>query len=275
MTVTAQIGKGPSDLIIKHMRINTTLAHFRPPLCLTPERSKMDNKCSSSDDSNVLPSSERKRRILIVSDSRGKQLKPYINPPQGCQIEFAIKEGATLNEAKNITWEKLNNTRYVCSYLMVGICSITMKDAGLIYLPFDTKEEIVDATTREIKTTLAELDGLFTTPIVMCAFPGVDLIRANNKNAKGHHPQQDFLNEAIIEVNDYIADHNLSRGFSTPMLSAAIHRCHGRKKDGAKKYRHHYCRLQDGIHPTAPTLKYWGKRFEEDFEQFVFTFDQL
>ena len=59
------------------------------------------------------------------------------------------------------------------------------------------------------------------------------------------------------------------------MISAAIHRCHGRKKDGTKKYRHHYCRLQDGIHPLESTLKYWGKRFEEDFEQFILDFEQL
>ena len=220
-------------------------------------------------------SNEQKRKILIVSDSRGKLLKSYIAHQQHCQIEYETKNGATLNEAKNITWGKLTNSKYVCVYLMVGICSITIKDSGLIYLPFDTKDSIVEATTRQVWTTLKELDDCFTTPIVMCTFPGLNLIRANNKNAKGHHPQQDILNEAIIEINEYIIDLNLSRGFSTPLLAAAIHRCHGKRRDGTKRYRHHYCRLQDGVHPSDSTLRYWSKRFEEDFGQFIFDFDQL
>ena len=214
-------------------------------------------------------------RILIVSDSRGKQLKESMTHLKGCQIEYEVKNGATLNDAKNITWKRLNNSRFICVYLMVGICSITMKDGELIYLPFDTKESIIEATTRQIKTTLKELDDLFTTPIVMCSFPGIDLIRANSKSAKGSHPQQSFMNEAMIEINDYIIDLNLTRGYSTPMLSSAVHRCHGKGRDGSRKYRHHYCRLSDGIHPSDSTLKYWRKRFEEDLAQFIFDYNQL
>ena len=215
------------------------------------------------------------RRILIVSDSRGKLLKNFITPPQDYKIIYETKNGATLNDAKNIAWKRLAESGFVCVYLMVGICSITIKDSGLIYLPFDTKDSIIEATTRVIGTTLKELDDLVTTPVVMCTFPGVDLIRANNKNAKGHHPQQNLLDEAMIEVNEYIVDINLSRGFSTPMLSAAIHRCHGKKKTGQKIYRHHYSRLEDGVHPSDSTLKYWSKRLEEDFGQFIFNYDQL
>ena len=94
---------------------------------------------------------------------------------------------------------------------MVGICSITIKDNGFVYLPFDTKDSIVEAVTQGVKTTLKELDDLSTIPVVMCTIPGVDLIRVNNKTARGHHPQQDILNEAMVEVN-YISDINLSRG---------------------------------------------------------------
>ena len=215
------------------------------------------------------------KKILIVTDSRGKQIKRFITPPDGYEIDYIVKDGATFNEAKNITWRSLNNSSYNCVYLMVGICSITAKDNGMVHLPFDTKEEIVEATTREIRTTLKELDDHFTTPIVMCTFPGVDLIKVNNKKATGHHPQQEALNDAMLEINEYITEVNLNRGFSTPMLSAAIHRCHGTRANGTKKYRHHYCRLSDGIHPTDSSLKYWGKRLEEDFSQFTFTFEQL
>ena len=144
-----------------------------------------------------------------------------------------------------------------------------------MYAPFDSKEDITESTTRQVKSMLKELDGASTTPIVMCAFPGLDLLKVNNNKAVGHHPQQDILNEAMIEINDYITELNLCRGFSTPMLSAAVHRCHGRTKEGMKKYRHHYCRLTDGLHPSSSTLNYWTKRLEEDFKQFIFNYEEL
>ena len=208
------------------------------------------------------------KSILIVSDSRGKLLKPMLTPPPGYTIDFEAKGGATLNEAKNIVARKLANSKYTCVYILAGICSVTNKDEGLISLPFDTHEDLVDGITREINNILTELDDSHTTPIVLCTFPGVDLIRANNKAATGHHPQQDLLNSAMIDIADYTADLNLTRGFSTPMLSAAVHRCHGKKRDGTKKYKHHYCRLDDGVHPTDSTLlekapggKFWTIHF--------------
>ena len=176
---------------------------------------------------------------------------------------------------KNISTYKLSNGKYTCVYIMAGICSITSKDKGLIYLPFDTKESIIEATTRSIKNMLQELDNSFSTPIVLCTFPGLDLFRANSKHATGRHPQQQILDEAMIEINTYLVDKNLDRGYTTPMLSAAIHRCHGKTKDGDKKYRHHYCRLIDGVHPKDSTLKYWAKRLQEDFTQFTFNFEDL
>ena len=209
------------------------------------------------------------KQILIVSDSRGKLLKPLLSPPPGVTVELEIKNGATLTEARDIVRRKLENTDYTCVYIMAGICSVTSKDEGLVYLPFDTTEEIVSSLTGIIRSTFKELDDLFTTPIILCTFPGAELIKVNNKNAQGRHPQQNLLNEAMIKLNDFIVELNFTRGHSTPMLCSAVHRCHKRNKDGSEKYLHHYCRLDDGIHPTQSTLNFWAKRFQEDFRQFI------
>ena len=214
-------------------------------------------------------------KILLVSDSRGKRLKPRLTAPPDHQIDFIAKGGITLHDAMSITKKQLNNSHYICAYILAGICSITIKDEGSIYLPYDTKEEIVINTTRLIRNVLRELDDCFTIPIVLSTFPGVDLIKANNKNATGSHPQQTILNEAMVTINDFIVDLNLTRGFSTPMLSSVIHKSHGKRKDGSQKYRHHLSRLSDGTHPSDSTLNYWKKRLEEDFEQFTFDFEQL
>ena len=68
------------------------------------------------------------RTILIVTDSRGKLLKPLLNLPQGFVIEFVIRNGTTFNEAKIMTEKRIANLSYVCAYIMAGICSITSKD---------------------------------------------------------------------------------------------------------------------------------------------------
>ena len=215
------------------------------------------------------------RKILIVSDSRGKTLQSIVTPPPDCTIDFHVKNGATLCDAKNITLQKLANSKYTCAYIMAGICSVTVKDGDFLFLPFDTKESLVNSTVYAIKTTLKEIDNSVTTPVILCTFPGVDLIRMNNKKARGHHPHQDMLNQGMLEINDYIVELNINRGFSTPMLSSAVHRCHKKCSDGKRKYRHHLCRLEDGVHPTDSTLKYWASRLEEDFGQFTFNFEDL
>ena len=206
---------------------------------------------------------------MIISDSRGKLLKSQIYPPPGFNVQFEVQNGLTLIEAKDIVQRKLEASEHTCVYIMAGICSVTLKEEGFVYLPFKTKEDIVEAVTGTAWSILNELDRLFTTPVVLCTFPGVDLIRANNKNAQGHHPQQDLLNEAMIEINDYLVELNLSRSYPTLMLCTAIHRGHKTRKDSTTKYRHHYCRLDDGIHPTQSTLDFWTKRFKENVGHFT------
>ena len=208
--------------------------------------------------------------ILVVSDSRGKLLKPILESPSGSNICFKVRNGATLQDAMSIVKEKLTNESFVCAYIIAGICSITKKEGGYIYLPYETKEDIVKSTTQIIREMLQELDRSTVIPIVLCTIPGADIARANDQEATEYHPQQSILNSAMLEINEYIVDLNLSRGFTTPMLSSTIHKCHGKKKDGSKRYRHHLHKLWDGVHPTGVTLKDWRDKLEENFSQFLF-----
>ena len=214
-------------------------------------------------------------KVLIVSDSRGKRLETTITPPSDTKMIYKVENGLTLQAATGIVKHELKSTAYTCVYIFAGICSITKKEKGHVYLPFESTEDIIETTTHNIKIILKELDDEYTTPIVLCSIPGVDIAKANDKKATDHHPLQDDLNRAMIDINDFIMDINLTRGFSTPMVAATIHKCHGRKKDGNKKYRHHLNKLDDGIHPTNSTLKMWCRKLEENFSQFLFNPSQL
>ena len=220
-----------------------------------------------------------KDKILIVGDSRSRLLETLITPPPTHGIDFLFDDEATFNAAKNHVLKKLANGNYICVYLMIGIYSLTSADNRVRYLPFDTAQDAVESITREIKTTMKELDDLHTTPIVLCTFPAAHLLSVNNSKLTSEptinlQQKQNMLDEAILQINDNIVDLNLTRGYSTPHLAAIVHKCHKKRQDGSKKIRHHYCRLVDGLNPVKSTLLYWSRRLEEDFSQFIFDFDQ-
>ena len=208
-----------------------------------------------------------------MADSRGRLLEPLLSAPPDREFEFIFEDEASINTAKNLVSNRLAKGSYSCVYLMIGIYSITSKDDGVRYLSFDTAKETVESITRDIRTTLKELDDSFITPIIFCTFPGVNLLTVNNQQAVGTHPKQAILNEALMEINDYLIDLNLHRGYTTPKLSTAIHKCHKKNQDRTRKFRHHYCRLVDGINPAKSTLLDWCKKLEENFGQFIFDFD--
>ena len=88
--------------------------------------------------------------------------------------------------------------------------------------------------------------------------------RAGKRKRGKKHPQQDDLNKAILQLNDYIRLLNTERGNETPELAASVHKHHGQQG-----WTHSYGHLSDGVHPTANTLKYWAKRFEENIALFL------
>ena len=202
-------------------------------------------------------------------------MKPILASPPNTRMTFRIKDGATFLDAADIMKQELGHANFTCAYTFAGICSITKKNKGNIYLPFESVEDIVETTTQNIKKMLKELDSLFTTPIVQCSFPGVDLAKAYNMKDTGLHPLQEDLNTAMIQINNFIIDLNLTRGYSTPMIAPTIHKCHGRRKDGTKKYRHHLHKLDDGVHPTKVLSKTWCQILEENFSQFIFDLEHL
>ena len=157
---------------------------------------------------------------------------------------------------------------------MGGICSITEKTQGTVSLPYDTEEEIYQTTKDLYKAVITDLDKYDSTPVVLCPVVGIDLNMANThpseearkKRKRGkRHPKQDILDNAIIRINEYIQLLNTERGHRTPETASVIHRHHG-KGEG---YKHNYGKLIDGVHPNESTLRYWGKRLDETYSQFL------
>ena len=213
------------------------------------------------------------KTIYIVADSRGKRLEDFITPPQGYRIKVTHKGGATLQwvlgEAKRI----INQWPCELVYIHAGICSITQKENGKIELPYDSADDIYKTTKELFKAVITDLDQYDDTPVIISQLVGVDLKAANQdpssdasrKRKRGKkHPQQIHMDQAILRLNDYIKLLNTERGHETPELAGAVHKHHG-----TKGWSHAYNHLRDGVHPTDTTLKYWGKRYEENIGLFV------
>ena len=74
-----------------------------------------------------------------------------------------------------------------------------------------------------------------------------------------------MLDSAIIKINDYVHLLNTERGHRTPDTASVIHKRHGH----GSSYEHNYGKLTDGIHPDESVVKYWAKRLNEIFSQFM------
>ena len=158
-------------------------------------------------------------------------------------------------------------------YILGGICNITEKTKEGIILPFTSADQIYQQNKDLLKAVITDLDKYDTTPVILCQLVGVDLNMANLPPSKEvrrkrkritKHPQQDILDEAILKINSYIKLLNSERGNETPELASCIHKHHG-----SSGWKHHYSRLDDGVHPSPQTRKFWAKRLGENMELFV------
>ena len=214
------------------------------------------------------------KTIYIVADSRGAALEGHIQPPPGYRVRVVNKGGATHQTALSIAKTVINEKPCELLFIMAGICSITQKVGNEISLPQETAEDIYQTTKDLLKATITDLDAYDSTPVIICQLTGVDLWAANQDSTHPNfqryrkrgrrHAQQDSMDDAIIKLNKYIRLLNTERGFETLELAGAVH-----KHKGAEGWKHKYGQLWDGVHPNAATLKYWGKRMDENIGQFI------
>ena len=213
------------------------------------------------------------KTIYILADSRGKGLESLITPPPGYRVRVRPDGGATLQQLLAAARCLINESPCELVYIMGGICNITEKSKGRVSLPFETTDQIYQQTKDLLKAVITDLDQYDNTPVILCQLVGVDLNMANippsdeahrKRKRMSKHPQQDLLNDSVIKINGYIRLLNSERGNDMPELASYIHKHHG-----TLGWKHHYSRLDDGVHPSIKTQKYWAKRFAENMGLFV------
>lgn len=207
-------------------------------------------------------SADKVRYILILADSRGRDLIDLLNDNNhNLQFEVKCYPGATIRTLRGhlvyLTDGRKNPSKYTMVVLFGGICSVT----EIQYMPYraavvryDGSDEILKEFTSECHELLEIADRL-PLPVVFSSIVGIDLIKyAGHYNEKLFDMQR-TIDCVIPRINLLIKEVNELRGLITPNISSCVHRCKGK----GKGYRTYYGKLLDGCHPSEEVRVTWAR----------------
>ena len=212
--------------------------------------------------------SPRKQRILIISDSRGRDLEHYIPDylQSAYSFDFKIYPGITLQSLYNKI--KRNRKSYSLQIVIGGICSLTEKsrDRRKKSIKYNTSSE----KKREIKDTITKLISLNDHTTVATITPASlsDFFKYNNPSSNSrstdvpdYSSQQVNLDKDISEINQFIKDTCLDKDRVLVNLAKASYK-QSKKRRGKKSIIHtrfYNKSLSDGVHPSSELKKAWSK----------------
>ena len=212
-------------------------------------------------------------KSLIITDSRGTGISHIIAKNiETDNVTVSVHRGAGLQQAARRALPTFRTLNPEIVIIMAGICNITEKNkrTSEIHLRHRTVTDTVIAVMDSVRAAhniIREQDQKCTVSIA--TIPGLDLSDYNNKRrkymtdeeyrkycktSKTPHPDQETLNEAILEINRRITRYNENNRIPTTWIAGIIHPIYRRK------HHHHYARLQDGCHGTTKTRIHWAKQ---------------
>lgn len=201
--------------------------------------------------------------ILIVADSRGRHLRPWLNQ-EFTDVHFNLiwRGGLRLDQAADFAQNVILTTRPKIVYILCGICDLTRltaRNPNHVTLRFSTVHDLVFYYMSNVDLALANVFSLCPQigHHIMVVFPtltGMDLSRYNRYPPGLFSPQQHVLNESILRINRAITALNYSMSISTPFLATAVH--------PRRRYQNRfvYARLYDGCHLSYRLNYYWARR---------------
>lgn len=201
---------------------------------------------------------KKMKNILIMSDSRGRDLEPLLNG-EGTNYKYkvVVAPGAQVGKLSRMLTQKLKQENiYDLAMIFGGICSITRityNPSRAAILRHSTEDELVQCFVNECDSTFGkETCGI---PTLLIPLIGMDLMVYAGSSDTSLHYMQPILDSTVVRINKYIKRVNDLKGLPTPNTSSCIHRCRGKDRG----YRTHYRKLYDGCHPTEEVLYTWSE----------------
>ena len=189
--------------------------------------------------------------IVVVSDSRGRDLASLLNAQMDTPVYVEVLSGASFQDCIPVIESAMSNYWIDAFYISMGINDLTHFDvqSRTCTLMYDLPIELTFHLMDTIRDSVDYLNGLFPDlPIVVSSLYGMDLSRYHNRGAYDPWEQQ-VLDTAIDMINREIIAVNEMNSVLTPHISNVVHRYNKSKMRNDTLYH----RLRDGLHPLYAT----------------------
>lgn len=215
-----------------------------------------------------------KMNTVIVADSRGGGLQDIIHDintrnHRSDQVTVLSYSGQGFHGALTRALPTLWATQPDLVILMLGICDLTTrnKTTRVTTLRHTNLQDIIKGVIVSARLAVARLQTSFDCHISLATLTGVDLTDYNFPHRKfmtqseyntycseikTAHPNQDLLNQAVVEINRQLTEINKSNSTPTAWTGSLVHSYY------KKRHHHYYKRLYDGCHPDLTTKKAWA-----------------
>lgn len=213
----------------------------------------------------MLPRKADPPRVLLLADSRGRNLDVDLRDLLGNAFTLAYYPGATIMEALIKSEYLIKNKNWSQIYCMAGLCDVTEKNktSRIVSMKNQNSSHLVSSyinTLHEAYSMIKQLSPHADT--VKCIFCPVTGMNFSSYNRRLHHPDdisaQVVLNETIPLLNTEIVKFNNSINSLTPWTSRIIHRRHRRS------YINYYEKLaSDGCHLSPPVCRHWAESLHD------------
>ena len=202
--------------------------------------------------------------VLIITDSRGRNLLPQLNKHQfiGFKINFKVLSfpGATIESIlKRI--ERSSRTQSWDLYIIIaGICNLTHRvvTKGHRFLEYKNRkvEECIGAVDQVFDSVLK--DNLH-----ICTFTPASLHKYSNyrNDDPSIKEEQDNLLQDLERINNHIKKRNISADRATIDLAKQTYSLSLKKQGSRHKRVTKFTdkELPDGVHPSIKLEKTWAK----------------
>lgn len=205
------------------------------------------------------------RKLIIVSDSKGRQLREQASSDERNYIVWYIKPGKGSRYIINFVIENIDSwiRRYGSILLAIwtGTCDLTRKVDRFI----DINDRVTPQSIVEQYERLTQIGQRYGNNLhivfLECPYYSIEIWN----RLKGHNASEVFksntkkLEGTIDELNNIIRDLNRSLGIHAPKFPEDM--CTSRKhnrNNTSKKIS--YNLLKDGVHPGDMLAKHWLRR---------------
>lgn len=214
-----------------------------------------------------VPDSEQKRKLIVISDSKGFSLEKYRETDTEKNIYFNSHPGRTTYQAANIVHRNIEN--YIERYgdITLGIwtftCDFTDKPGQNIVLNQTTIDQIITECNR-IQSICDSYGNRVKVVFLECPYYSISIWNQTKCGSlREQFIQQDkILEDKIDELNLRLQYLNEQNGISAPRFSLDLKK--SRKSNKVYKTgKISFGCLKDGVHPCDELSGYWLVRLVE------------